>query len=99
VPHPAYDVSQFSNDIMILKLNDRSDKQYLKLKREVPDDGEELTVIGFGDIDKGSGMVIPNKLQEVDLDYVTAAHCREAHGQDMITDDMLCAFASGLDSW
>jgi trypsin len=84
---------------MILKLNDRSDKQYLKLKRGDPDDGEELTVIGFGDTDKGTGRVIPTMLQEVGLDYVTNQDCRDAYGEDKITDDMLCAFASGQDAW
>jgi trypsin len=99
VIHPKYDDLDYPYDIMLLKLNAKSDKKYLKLERGEPDDGEELTVIGFGDTVKGAGQVIPKKLQEVDLDYVTNSYCSAIHGNDMITDDMLCAFASGQDSW
>jgi hypothetical protein len=101
IRHPDYDENAFPCDIMILQLKDTSTKPYVKLNQfaNVPEDGGELHVIGFGDATTASSLVLPTRLQEVEVDYVTNEDCSEIHGSSMIKDDMLCASKTGKDSW
>jgi hypothetical protein len=101
IRHPDYDENAFPFDIMILQLKNKSTKPYVKLNRfaNVPEDGGELHVIGFGDVTTASSLVLPTRLQEVEVDYVTNKDCTEKHGSSMIKDDMLCARKTGKDSW
>jgi hypothetical protein len=87
------------NDIMIMKLKDKSTKPYIKLNPNSTDDGQELTVIGFGDTLKGYGLVIPTELQEVQLNYLTNEECQDMHRRYTISDDMMCALGKEKDSW
>ena len=76
---------------MLLKLNVSSTKPFIKLRADDPTDNQDMTVIGFGDMDKSDGVVIATELQEAQLQYVDRDKCKDAHGQNMITSDMLCA--------
>jgi hypothetical protein len=84
---------------MIMKLKDKSTKPYIKLSPNSPDDGQEVTVVGFGDTLEGSGVVLPTELQEVQLNYLTNKECQDMHGRYTISDDMMCALGEDKDSW
>lgn len=87
---------------MVMKLVSPSDKPYvrLNLNESVPAIDDELRVMGFGDIVASSSeQVIPDVLNEVDVDYVTQNACSEAYGYNLIEDDMLCAAGDGKDAW
>jgi secreted trypsin-like serine protease len=101
IRHPDYNENAFPFDIMILQLKNKSTKPYVKLNQfaNVPEDGGELHVIGFGDATTASSLVLPTRLQEVEVDYVTNKDCMENHGSSRIKDDMLCASKAGKDSW
>ena len=97
--YPLYSSNGFDHDIMLLKLADKSRKPYTKLSQRNLADEDELTVIGFGDTIKGSALVIPNELQEVELKYMTNDDCKDMHGSNAISDDMMCAQETNKDSW
>jgi secreted trypsin-like serine protease len=99
VLNPSYRSWSYGNDLMIMKLKDKSTKPYIKLSPNSPDDGQELTVIGFGDTSAGSGLVIPTKLQEVQLNYLPNEECQDMIGHYTIADDMMCALEIDKDSW
>ena len=89
---------------MIVKLKESSDSTYAQINPEptIPEDededGNELTVIGFGDTTATSEDVVPTILQEAQVEYVNPRRCRSVHGSWMIQDDMLCAYGSGTDA-
>jgi hypothetical protein len=102
--HPNYGNARFAWDIMILKLEEESTMPLVKLNPDPINTTDytnnNLTLIGFGDVIKGSAVVIPTFLQEVTLNYVPFYECNEMYGgTGVITDDMLCASAPGKDSW
>jgi hypothetical protein len=99
VLYPRYHSQLFSNDLMIMKLKQKSTKPFVKLSQYSPEDGEELTVIGFGDTMTGSALVIPTELNEVQLNYVNNDDCQDMHGSSSISDDMMCALEKNKDSW
>jgi hypothetical protein len=99
VVHPAYFSYSMAYDVMIMKLKDESTKPYVKLSPNSPDDGQELTVIGFGNLLAGSDTLIPTMLQEVQLNYLTNEECQDMYGQHRISDDMMCASEKDKDSW
>ena len=86
---------------MIVKLKNKSTKPYIKLNPDSPHEGQELTVIGFGDTDKGSGsVVIPTVLNQVDVTYITNEQCQSMHlDRYEISDDMICAMGDNKDTW
>jgi hypothetical protein len=101
VVHPLDGTDGYSNDIMIMKLRSPSDQQYVRLNSNssLPKIDQQMWVVGFGDTIAGSGQLIPDVLNEVDVNYVTQSACDLAFGNDLIHDDMLCAEEDGKDGW
>ena len=99
VVYPAYRPDYFPYDIMIIKLKESSTKPFMKLKAENPKEKQEMTVIGFGDTDKTSALVIPTELHEVQLEYLQNDVCQDMHGTSTISPDMMCALEKNKDSW
>ena len=50
---------------------------------------DKFTVSGWGRI--SSGGTAPTKLHHVEVPWVSDAQCRQAYGQNKITEAMLCA--------
>jgi trypsin len=107
--HPLYDDEDFPYDFMLLKLNQQSTKQYIKLNENsnLPTGQrvDEVTALGFGYTEAGNSDSDSQILQEVDLTYVPNNVCELAKDprlnegyQGLITDDMLCATDNGQDS-
>ena len=111
-PHPLYnsDVS-FSHDVLLFKLNRKSTNQYIRLNTDpnipsVPTSTENnLSVIGMGATKtEKTESSVPDILQETTVSYVSNRVCRQAKDQfvdenyqNLISDDMLCAFEEGQD--
>jgi secreted trypsin-like serine protease len=101
VVHPEYSSSSFGFDAMIMKLRRKSERPYIRILNDGAAnlEDEELTVIGFGDTLIGNSVLLPNVMQETQLDYVDNDACKEMHGNFIIQDDMLCAYRDNTDSW
>ena len=96
--HPDYEQSGFGYDIMIFQLDNDAAYPYIQLEKETISDGK-FTVIGFGDMDKGSPLELSDKLQEVELQYVDNKTCDRGHGnRNEVKNDMLCAAGKNKDS-
>jgi hypothetical protein len=107
IRHENYDDDSFDNDFALIFLPDIpevntgivADIDPVKLNSDanVPEDGEELEVFGWGRTgfdgeDPTNQPKVPNT---VNLQYVPAAQCEEAWGEGKISDSMLCAIADG----
>jgi hypothetical protein len=64
-------------DFMLLKLSGESNSPPIRLNKSParPRNGEDLHVIGFGDIDPGYGYTEPDQLHEVTVNYMSNAQC------------------------
>lgn len=98
VEHPDYVAGPEFNDIAVLKLKEKSENTYAMLNsyETVPEDDDELHVIGLGTTDP-SIVVFPDVLQEVSVHYLENDECSEKVGS--MTDDMMCAWEQGQDAW
>lgn len=91
-----------SYDFMVIKLNGLSTKQVVALASSDDDSidsngyllsGDELYVIGFGDIDQATGFQIPTRLHEVTVNYLTNQQCadRSIYPISLLPPESLCA--------
>ncbi|XP_047491056.1 serine protease filzig-like isoform X2 [Penaeus chinensis] len=103
VLHPQYDPETFDNDVALIEL--QADVAFTPLIAPVclaaPEDVEDATkavVTGWGDTSFG-GDLSP-VLQEVELDLISNAECRDFFQQTTltITDNMMCAYTEGKDA-
>ena len=99
IVYTAYNPDYFSYDIMIIKLKESSTKPFIKLKADHPKDKQKMTVIGFGDTEKTSAVVIATDLHQVQLEYLQNDVCQDMHGTSTISPDMMCALEKNKDSW
>merc|ERR1711915_887646 len=92
VIHPEYDYDTIDNDIALLKLMDDVDlTPYTPVcLPNVGDDFEGKTAWVYGWGDNSSNQDYPDKLQELSVEIVSDAVCKEVHNYP-ITDGMLCA--------
>lgn len=95
--YPSYN-NYLAYDLMLVKLNGKSNKPFVKIRNAEPNPEERLTVIGFGNSILGSRPVIPEKLLEVELGYISQEQCQEMHFPTRLSNDMLCALESGKDA-
>ncbi|KAL7542097.1 hypothetical protein ACHAWF_010727, partial [Thalassiosira exigua] len=111
-PHPNYNDESDKNDIMIVFLNGpvTIDVDLIKPNSNpaVPAVGEEVTVVGWGDMDaRESHETVPDSLHEVEVKVISNEECRSSSGTfeggeevygDDITASNLCARADDKDS-
>lgn len=95
--HPDYDSTTSDNDFMMVKLKNASkyslvslDDGYVEL-----DDGDNVTVMGWGTTTEGGEL--SDILLEVEVDIVDNDACDVIY-DGFITDNMLCAAREGKDS-
>ena len=101
IPHPLYGTNPTNSrayDIMIIKLQEKSNKQYAKLNTNtsvtVADQQQQhLSLLGFGDyLHEYNGVQFPDRLQEKsNMRLVNQEVCGARYGFATITDDMICA--------
>ena len=86
--------------MMVMKLSTPSTHQYVQINPDpaLPTTGQQLTVMGFGETVPSNMMSIPTQLQEVQVNYIDQTTCA-AMQTNTLTNDMMCAAASGKDSW
>lgn len=114
--HPGYDDGTVSNDFVLLKLDTPSTKIPVRLPsfqtpnrtieimsdfRSLPQDGTELTVMGFGTTSEGNTLG-SYRLREVNVTAVPHELCASQYSPSPILEDvMFCAGApnGGKDSW
>lgn len=94
--------SGFDYDVAIMKLveplifSDDVIRIALTPKGYIVPDGYPLFVSGWGALSSGGGS--PDNLYEVEATSVNQDACINAYGSDSITDRMICAGVSGMDS-
>ncbi len=90
------------NDFMLLKLSGESSNLPIRLNTNIrqPQSGDELTVIGFGDIDPGSEYVEPDRLREVTVNYMTNTACvnDSVYSSKLLTAASMCAADANEDA-
>lgn len=92
VPHPDWDKKEFYyNDFMVLVLDEPSTKRPIELndRQRIPQDNEELTVIGYGNLYyQGPD---PTTLMKVNVQAMSNSECQSKFDSVEIDDTMLCA--------
>uniref|UniRef100_A0AAV2KHN1 Peptidase S1 domain-containing protein n=1 Tax=Knipowitschia caucasica TaxID=637954 RepID=A0AAV2KHN1_KNICA len=96
INHAKYNKYTLQNDISLLQLNDVSFSDYIQpvclaAHGNEPDNGTDVWVTGWGNINKGVSLPSPGTLQEVQVPIVSQTRCGTLYRPNMITDDMLCA--------
>jgi hypothetical protein len=110
--HPLYvSETSFSHDVMLIKLNRQSTKEYLtinedpNLPTQEQQQPDELTALGIGYTQHANASSAPPILQEASLTYVPNYICERSKDpsvvenyQGLISEDMLCASDHGEDA-
>ena len=106
--HPSYDPTAYPYDMLLIQLDGQSSKQPIRLNRdkEVPQNGAELVVIGFGLMDPGDDSSGATILQMVTVNAISNELCETSVDPNMpwnnykglITHDMMCAADRGEDA-
>lgn len=102
VVHPSYDPATQDNDIALLQLSQPVTINNPAMLASPATDaawagtGQTVTATGWGNIRSSGAAVYPALLQQVDVAVVSQAGCNAAYGD--ITDNMICAAASGKDT-
>ena len=107
IVHPQFDKDIVDNDVALLLLQRQSIHPYIRINNNpnVPIDGEELVVMGWGDIDDHPTVKLTSdELRETEVWYLTNSKCEQSKGtiktaagfqeasyNGELTDNMLCA--------
>ena len=100
VIHPDYNYVTDENDLALLRLEvdvplDTNIQVSLNPKYADPSPGQELTVIGMGDLGDGA-YLFPEVLQFVEVFASSSEYCIAAYGASDVNDDvMFCAGVPG----
>lgn len=81
--HPDYDDIMVNNDFAIMVLERTSIHPYIEINADgdVPVNGEELRVMGWGDIDPDSiEQETSDELRETEVTYMVNADCEKSVG-------------------
>lgn len=98
VPHPNYNARTSNNDIALLRLSQPSQAQTVSLDIPELNTGDYATVVGWGRTIDGDADSTSDVLMEVSVPLVSEAQCKQAYGNSSITDNMICAGRTRLDS-
>jgi len=106
VKHPQYNAQTVDNDFMLVKLLEPSLLHPLVMLNTSPnipaEEGEELTVAGWGDTDPNPDVHVPSpQLLQVQLEYIPNDVCMGTSGfiesgdfvsyKGLLTENMMCA--------
>uniref|UniRef100_T1J631 Peptidase S1 domain-containing protein n=1 Tax=Strigamia maritima TaxID=126957 RepID=T1J631_STRMM len=94
IRHPSYDTLTNNNDIALLRLNKEIKFDY-RMKPpcftrpgfQYP--GQEAVITGWGAVKQGGK--VTGTLQEVSLPILPLDKCRQAYGNHLVSENMLCA--------
>ncbi|KAL7545086.1 hypothetical protein ACHAWF_008447 [Thalassiosira exigua] len=92
VVHPDYDKTVVENDLALLILERDSVHPYIRIndRDSVPSDGEELAVMGWGDVDSSEhGQKTSDELRETDVWYMTNSKCEQSEGYVKVDGQVL----------
>jgi trypsin len=96
VMHPAYDNNTEENDVMVLKLaspvtGSTSVELVLNDEYSIPANGNDLTVLGLGDLFEDGPA--PTTLMDVVVQAIDTDQCnsRDSYDGDVVDEVMLCA--------
>uniref|UniRef100_T1J326 Peptidase S1 domain-containing protein n=1 Tax=Strigamia maritima TaxID=126957 RepID=T1J326_STRMM len=93
IRHPRYDTVNNNNDIALLRLRQKIRFNHAMKPPCFPKQGTQYTgeavVTGWGAIKEGGK--VTGILQEVSLPVLHLDKCRSAYGNELITENMLCA--------
>jgi len=110
LPHPNYDSQSTNNDFMLVFLDGavsatNVDLVTLNSDSSVPDVGDAVTVMGWGDVDiRDDVSKLSDVLMNVQVNVISNQECDDSEGtidgyydnyNDQITQDMLCAKVDG----
>jgi len=84
VRHPDYDAETWQNDVMLVHLETVSTRPTVELSRDIPQYGDDVTVIGFGNTQEG-GKISPT-LREVNLEIAPFDACQRTHTNEQLGD-------------
>lgn len=96
--HPRYNDFTVQNDIMLIKLAEPSSAPNApwNTASSEPQDGQAVTVIGFGATSEGGD--VSDELLKVTVNIVDTDTCRQTYGNELFEDVMFCAYADNKDS-
>jgi len=100
--HEDYDSWTINNDICLLEIdgviefNEHVNKIGLPLPLDEPECGALCWVTGWGTTSEGGHL--SDVLQKVQVPVVCDEECRDAYGENDISDNMICAGSAGKDS-
>ncbi|KAL7532392.1 hypothetical protein ACHAXR_004604, partial [Thalassiosira sp. AJA248-18] len=89
IVHPDYNKAMVENDLALLILERESVHPYIRINGNgnVPSAGEELAVMGWGDIDPSDyGQKTSDELRETDVWYMSNSECAESQGYVKTTE-------------
>lgn len=97
--HPLYNEVSYENDLALFELKEDAPFPYVRLSPdEILSVGEEMTVVGFGDVDEDESVTeFAELLQQTNVNYVSNTECRRDHRGE-IEESMICAEAPGQDA-
>lgn len=109
IPHPNYRESNTDNDFMLVVLRNaaslNSDVGLVALNSDnsEPSVGDELTVMGWGDVDITSASELSDVLMGVGVNTISNRECESSSDgrdsyQGRVTENMVCARANRKDS-
>lgn len=94
IPHPNYDDFTSDNDYSLVKLARSATATPVQMDQGSVvsgySGGEKVWAIGFGNTDT-TNAYYPNRLQHVEVSFVTQSSCRNSYGFSAVTNNMMCA--------
>jgi secreted trypsin-like serine protease len=95
VRHPDYDSTAFANDFSLLKLDEEVSMDHtsitlaLNFDNSIPEDGQDLTVLGLGVIEKEGNLA--NHMRQAVVKKLSDEACNAAFGGVIQKDFQFCA--------
>lgn len=98
--NPGFTQSNLDYDVSVLKLASPltlgTNIKAITLQTTEPASGLNAVITGWGALTEGGSS--PSQLQTVTVQTVSRATCKNAYGSSAISNNMICASASGKDS-